>query len=295
MVLVRHRARVAMLWLSVVVLGASCGASGGVARPAGGHRPQAAPASADVRRPTAPTTTAGAGPPTTLPPITPARPGPASVVAAGPATSPGVALTFDDGYCDACVGKLVAAVARTRVHVTFCPNGLYRSVWERYAPFIKVLIARGLVQICNHTLNHKTLTTLSNDQIRYEIQANEDWIEQTFGVSSRPYLRPPGGTYDQRVLDIAGQLGFTTILYWSATLSDSSLQPPQQVIGVAQRCSRPGLVVLGHANYPTTADHFDEIVAAVEAHGLVPETVSELFGPTAGAAGIRPDPRGACA
>lgn len=291
--------------LAAVLLALACtGGSGhsdhrqptGSALPAGVSQPATPLPACTISSTTTSTTTSttAPAPPTTLPPITPAQPGPTTVIAAGPGTSPGIALTFDDGYCDGCVGTLVSAIARTRAHVTVCPNGRYASVWEHYAAFIKVEIAQGLVQICNHTLDHKTFTTLSDDQIRYEIQADEDWIERTFGVSSRPYLRPPGGTYNRRVLDIAGQLGFTAVLYWSATLSDSSPQPPEQAIGATQRCARPGVTVLGHSNYPTTAEHFDEILAAVSAKGLKTLTVAEVLGPQPALGAVAPDPVGAC-
>ncbi len=292
-----QRVVVAALSSALVVASAACSTAGSSPGRAGRRVPSRAvtvPAGR-VATPRAPTPPPPTVPPTTLPPITPPQPGDAHVVAAGPTTGPPrVALTFDDGFCDECVGTMVAAVARTRVPVTFCPNGRYAAVWERYAPFIRVLIAQGLVQICNHTLDHLTLTQLSDDRVRYEIQANEDWIERTFGVSSRPFLRPPGGTYDSRVAAIAGQLGFTVIVYWSATLSDSSPQPPSQVLGATDRCARPGAIVLGHVNYPTTADAFDQLVAIVRSHGVEPVTVAGLLYPDPAATGTRADPQGAC-
>ena len=63
-------------------------------------------------------------------------------------------------------------------------------VRPKTADRIRALIARGQVSICNHTWDHKDLTKLDPDHIRTELTRNEVWIEQTFGVSARPLIRP---------------------------------------------------------------------------------------------------------
>ena len=255
---------------------AGCGSTGGSERSAGstGTTPSTAPSgTADTLPPTtvAPTTTAA-----TLPPIAPAAPGPATVLSKVPAATGKVALTFDDGFCGDCVGAMVGDLERTGAHVTFCPNGTYGKVWLPYIDRIKALIAKGQLQICNHTWDHKKITTLSAAQLTDEINRNEQWIEDTFGVTARPYFRPPYGSHNATTDRIAGSLGYTSVIVWSSTLSDSILQPPETVLQQLQTNLVPGGIVLGHLNYPTTGQVFDQMLAVLAQRGLVPVTISEL-------------------
>ncbi len=279
--------------LALVFGGAACGSHGTSSRDTNPAKVRLGSATSIVAL-NDPVTSGPTAPPapTTLPPILAPQPGTAKVI--GSAASPdGVALAFDDGFCDKCVGNLVSAVERTGAHVTFCPNGAYGGVWSHYAERIKVLIAKGQVSICNHTFSHKKLTTLSTTAIRDELQRNEDWIEQTFGISSRPYFRPPGGSYNGQVLAVAGELGFTQVVNWSITLSDSSLQPQSHITDVIRRCSQPGAIVLGHANYAPTGEVFDQLIQILTSKHLRTVTVHELL-----ARDVRGDPppsAGACA
>ena len=189
-----------------------------------------------------------------------------------------VALTFDDGSCDSCVGGLVSDVETMPIHVTFCPNGMYPS-WAHYAKRIRALIAAGKVAICNHTFDHPDLTTLSDAAIASELLRNETWIENTFGVSSRPYFRPPYGAYNPRVLTVAASIGFTTAVLWSASFADSKAST-----GVAdemtaiQMYARPGLIMLGHADFSATPEALPQVVAYLNSKGLRTVTLRELLG-----------------
>ena len=105
----------------------------------------------------------------TLPPIPPAVPGNALTVYQGPRSSNEVALTFDERRCESCIGTLVTNLALTGASATFCPNGMYAMNFAPYVARIRVLIAEGRVEMCNHTFSHPDLATLSDAQIRSEL------------------------------------------------------------------------------------------------------------------------------
>jgi peptidoglycan/xylan/chitin deacetylase (PgdA/CDA1 family) len=226
----------------------------------------------------APTTTLAPAPP--LPPILPAVPGPPEVISHGAAGSPTGALTFDDGLCSQCIANMVSALERTGTHATFCPNGAYGKEFAPYDARIRDLVARGRLTICNHTWDHKKIITLSTAQLTDEIQHNEQWIEDTFGVSGRPYFRPPYGSHNARTDQVAASLGYTKIIVWSSTLSDSTLQTPATLIDQLQTRLIPGGIVLGHLNYLPTGETFDQLLAVLDQRGLRPVTLAELLAPT---------------
>lgn len=216
--------------------------------------------------------------PSTLPSIAPALPGPPRVIDSGSKQSGALALTFDDGYCDRCVAGLVAGAERTGAHITLCPNGMYGpTAWDRYAARIKTLMSRGQVAICNHTWAHKDLTKLDAVQVRAELTKNERWIQATFGVTSRPFFRPPFGSHNAAVDRIAAELGYTKVLMWSGSLEDSYTHVPGAILSAMRDSAKPGGVILAHGNHPVTATLFDELVRITQQAGLKTVTVAELF------------------
>lgn len=71
-------------------------------------------------------------------------------------------------------------------------------------------------QIVIQGWSHRPMTSLTNDQIVAELKWTEKAIFQTIGVTPR-YWRPPFGDVDNRVRNIAKQLGYT-VLTWSQEL-----------------------------------------------------------------------------
>jgi peptidoglycan/xylan/chitin deacetylase (PgdA/CDA1 family) len=225
----------------------------------------------------APETTV-AQPPPSLPAIPAPRPGRAQVVTAAPAPTRQIAITIDDGYCEECVAGYVDFAERTGVPLTLSPNGSFHGIWDRYAGRLSPLIAAGQVQIGNHTWSHPDLVTRSDTAIRAEIERNEAWIEKTFGVTSRPYFRPPFGRHNSRTDGVAAGLGYTKILMWNATLGDATEETPAELMALASKWIRPGAIVLGHANHPTVIHLFDQIQAIIAQRGLQPVTLDTMFG-----------------
>jgi peptidoglycan/xylan/chitin deacetylase (PgdA/CDA1 family) len=207
-----------------------------------------------------------------------AVPGHARVVSAGPAGHRQVALTFDDGFCARCVRDLVRAVDRTGAHVTFCPNGVYAGSWEPQRRLIRRMLATGQVAMCNHTYSHADLRRVDAARLQEEIARNERWIERTFGVTSRPYLRPPYGVYDSAVLAAAGDAGFTRVVMWSGTVADSSARTEDYIVDAIRYWAKPGAIILAHGNYPATPRAFDRILAVLRHRHLRTATLPELLG-----------------
>jgi len=215
-----------------------------------------------------------------LPPIPRARPGKPGVVDRLPPTTNGLALTIDDGYDSETVNAYVDFCRDSGIRLTFNPNGVYGAVWNKHAQTLRPLIASGQVQIGNHTYYHRNLVDLSSDAVRLEIAKNEAWIERTFGITSRPWFRPPYGAHDERTDDLAGELGFTKILMWNATFGDSQPIPADVLLKQADRYLRPGSLLLGHANHRTITHLYGDILDLIRGRNLAPVTLDDIFGTT---------------
>jgi peptidoglycan/xylan/chitin deacetylase (PgdA/CDA1 family) len=220
-----------------------------------------------------------AGAPLALGQIPPARPGPPRLIWNGPPGTQQIALTIDDGYCGDCIAKYVEFAHSSGIHITFNPNGVYDQLWTaQIVETLQPLIADKQVQIGNHTWDHADLRPLSTARITDELNRNEDWIQTKFGITSRPWFRPPFGYYNQRINDTAGNLGFTNIMMWNGSFGDSEAISPTQLMNLAQQYLTPGTIVLGHLNHPTVLSLFGQIQSLITQRNLDPVTLDEMFG-----------------
>lgn len=205
-------------------------------------------------------------------------PGPAASYARSQEPTRRIALTIDDGYDPETVAAYVQLAHDSGLPITFDPVGKLAATWEAQTDKLKPLIEKGQVQIANHTLNHLNLPTLSDARVKTEIEQNEEWIEKTFGITARPYLRPPSGLHDSRVDAIAGDLGFTRILMWQGSFGDASTTTAAQLLAMAEQSLLPGAIVVGHANVGTVTSLYPQIMEIITSRNLVPSTLDEVFG-----------------
>jgi peptidoglycan-N-acetylglucosamine deacetylase len=276
-----RRELLGLLGLGVAGLLAGCDINPGRAAAAASYR-HASPHSASAPVTTAPAAASSPSPAAaTLPPIPPPAPGSPQVIWQGPpaaAAARQVAITVDDGFCAECAQAYAALAQATGIHITFNPNGCYGEIWTPLARTLRPLIETGQVQIGNHTFNHWWLTDLTDDQVTSQLEQNEEWIEQTYGITARPYWRPPYGAHDERTDELAASIGYTSVLMWNGSYGDSTPIRPREILALAREYLHPGVVMLGHANYPEVTTIFPQLAEVVTARGLHPVTLDEMFG-----------------
>jgi peptidoglycan-N-acetylglucosamine deacetylase len=272
-----RRALLGLLGLGVAGVLAGCDIMPGHAVTAAGHLH---PSTHPTPRPTTtapPTATA----PPTLPPIPSPAPGPFQVISQGPAAAAAarqVAITIDDGFCAECAQAYATLAQTTGIHLTFNPNGCYGEIWTPLASTLKPLIEAGQVQIGNHTFNHSWLTRLTDSQITAQLEQNEEWIQQTYGITARPWWRPPYGAHDERTDELAASIGFTNVLMWNGSYGNSTEIKPAEILNLARQYLQPGVIMLGHANYPEVTSIFSQLAEITASRGLHPVTLDEMFG-----------------
>ncbi|HZV75801.1 MAG TPA: polysaccharide deacetylase family protein [Conexibacter sp.] len=204
--------------------------------------------------------------------------GTARVYTRGPARGRMVALTFDDGFCPACVARIVDVLLRTGAHATFFPNGQYARSWDPQAAKIRTLVERGQLIVGNHTFHHVDAPVVGAAAFGADLEQNEQWIERTFGLTGRPFVRPPYGAYDGGTLAAAGPRGYTRVIMWSGTVADSSLRTIPYILHAIRYWAKPGAIILMHGNYPPTARALPQILALLRRMRLRPVTIEELLG-----------------
>lgn len=196
-----------------------------------------------------------------------------------PAVGNYVALTVDDGVNPDVVGAYLDFVKRTGVRVTFFPNGVYPS-WALHAPTLRPLVDSGQVQLGNHTWSHPDLTVLPDAAVVDQLARNEKFLWNTFGVTARPFYRPPYGSRDARVDKLAADEGYWVSTMWNGSFGDSDLLTPAQVLANAKQWLTAHRIVIGHANYPTVTHVFSQLADLIRSRHLVTVTLNDAFNTT---------------
>ena len=205
------------------------------------------------------------------------HPIPGGAITSLPGPGNAIALTVDDGVDTEVVRLYTEFAARTGMRLTFFLNGV-RPSWTDNAPALRPLVESGQVQLGNHTWSHPDLTKLSTAGVIAELQRNEDFIRNIYGVSAKPYFRPPFGFHDRVVDRAAASIGYTVPVLWYGTLSDSGLITTDQLESFATQWLLPQHIVIGHANYMPVTECFDFIADLIRSRQLQPVTLNDYFG-----------------
>lgn len=188
-----------------------------------------------------------------------------------------IAWTVDDGADPEVVRAYAEFSRRTGTRLTFFINGQYPA-FRQHRDLLLPLVKSGQLQIANHTYSHPALTSLTDEQIVRELTRNDEEIMRLFGVSSKPYFRPPYGYYDARVLAAAASCGFTRPVLWYGSLADSSNISSAEVFSNAEKYALAQHIVIGHLNYRGVVSELDRIRALLDRRGLTTVTIRDYYG-----------------
>lgn len=188
-----------------------------------------------------------------------------------------IAWTVDDGADPEVVRAYAEFAHRTGTRLTFFINGQYPA-FRQHRDLLLPLVKSGQLQIANHTYSHAALTSLTDEQIVRELTRNDEEIMRLFGVSSKPYFRPPYGYYDARVLAAAASCGFTRPVLWYGSLADSSNISSAEVYAYAEKYALAQHIVIGHLNYRGVVSELDRIRALLDRRGLTTVTIRDYYG-----------------
>jgi peptidoglycan/xylan/chitin deacetylase (PgdA/CDA1 family) len=210
-------------------------------------------------------------------------PGHPEVLDHGPRDAMKLALTFDacstteeQKYDE----RIVNALVQHRVPATIFIGGSWA---KDEAEALKALAKNPLFELGNHTYSHPHLTWKTDDRIREELARTQEEIAGLTGV--KPSLfRPPFGEYDDRVVQIAKELGLRTVEY--DLPSGDPGAPTDKLVEWVVHEAKPGSIVVMHLNHVKfhTADALPEIIAGLRARGFTFVKVSDLAGAVAPAA-----------
>ena len=135
----------------------------------------------------------------------------------------------------------------------------------------------------SHSWDHPNFTELTAAQMADQLQRTESAVSEIAGRTTKPWFRPPYGAWTAEVRAGVGAAGYPYTVMWDIDTIDwrpTSDGGPTAKDIEAKVLSRAegGSIVLMHLGGWHTLEALPGIVAGLEARGLEPVTLAEMFG-----------------
>ena len=182
-----------------------------------------------------------------------------------------VALTIDDGPHPGDTDKLLAILAQEHVKATFFVVG---HMVDKY-PSLVAKEAKDGHEIANHTYSHLRLPGIPGKAESELSLGQKAIIRAERGAHGTDYCRPPGGQYNDEVVQAATKDKYTIVL-WTDDPGDYA-NPGADVI--EQRTLRdlsPGAIILLHDGAKQTLQVLPDMIRKIKKRGYTFLTCSQM-------------------
>ena len=185
-------------------------------------------------------------------------------IALGNQEKPYLYLTFDLGYEAGYTEKILDVLKENNVTATFFITGHYVNTAEE---LVQRMIDEGHI-VGNHTVNHKSMPSLSKEEITKELMNLHTAIYEQYHYEMK-YMRPPKGEYSEASLDATTKLGYIPVM-WSFAYADwdEAKQPSKQegINKIIQNVHN-GEIILLHATSKTNMEILKTVITQIKEMG----------------------------
>ena len=186
-----------------------------------------------------------------------------------------IALTFDDGPHPKHTVQILDILEEYGVHATFFFVGENVS----YYPEAAREVARRGHEIGNHTYTHPRAVKMNEQDLRRELSDCERVIQSVTDTSPKLF-RPPEGSWNMQVLEIAREMDYSVIL-WDVDTLDWAHTPADKICSYVLENTKGGNIILMHDYQSGRCDTMKALrsfIPELLARGYSFVTVSELIG-----------------
>lgn len=182
-------------------------------------------------------------------------------------------LTFDLGYEAGFTEKILDALKENNVKAAFFITAHYVNTEPK---LVQRMIDEGHI-VGNHTVNHKSMPNLTDEDIKEEVMKLHQEIFEKYNYEMK-YLRPPKGEYSERVLSLCENLGYKTVMWSFAYVDWDEKKQPSKSDAMDKIISNlhNGEIMLLHATSRTNADIMDKIIKKIKEDGYEIRSIEEF-------------------
>ncbi|MDQ7827294.1 MAG: polysaccharide deacetylase family protein [Candidatus Eremiobacteraeota bacterium] len=181
-----------------------------------------------------------------------------------------VALTFDDGPHRLFTPQLIRLLKKYEVKATFFFVG---KMAEKHKDLVRALTAEGH-EVENHSFHHVNLTKIPKEEIEVEWLACNEVLKSITGREPK-FCRPPGGDYDDEVIQAAARCGLTTVL-WTDDPGDYARPGKEKIEDRVLANIDNGGIILLHDGVQQTINILPDIIEHLKKRGYKFITITEM-------------------
>ncbi len=182
-------------------------------------------------------------------------------------------LTFDEGYEAGYTSRILEVLKENDVKAAFFITAHYLNTQE---DLVKQMIEEGYI-VGNHTVNHKSMPELSEEEIRKEVMDLHTAIYEKFGYEMK-YIRPPKGEFSEKSIKYTNTLGYKTVMWsfayedWNENKQPNEEKAKEKIINNFHN----GEIILLHGNSKTNTDILDSIIKEAKSMGYEFKSLDEF-------------------
>ena len=187
-----------------------------------------------------------------------------------------IALTFDDGPNPVYTPQILDLLRKHQAKATFFVLG------KRVRMYPQIAIREVLEghEIANHTFDHHFLKNVSPEKLKEEIRQTQEAIYDI--TEQMPHVfRPPGGIYDDALIDLAREDHFTVVMWsWYQDTRDWEKPGVDNIVNTVLSNVQNGDIVLFHdleGDCSQTVQALERILPELKKRGFQFVTVTELL------------------
>ena len=182
-------------------------------------------------------------------------------------------LTFDEGYEAGYTSEFLKILKDNDVKATFFLTAHYVNTQEE---LVKQMIDEGHI-IGNHTVNHKSMPSLSEEEIKKEVMDLHQGVYKKFGYEMK-YIRPPKGEFSEKTLVSTNSLGYKTVMWsfayedWNEEKQPDEEKAKQKILNNLHN----GEIMLLHGNSKTNLHILDAVIKETKNMGYEFKSLDEF-------------------
>jgi peptidoglycan-N-acetylmuramic acid deacetylase len=182
-------------------------------------------------------------------------------------------LTFDEGYEAGYTSQILNILKENDVKATFFITAHYVNTQP---DLVQQMIDDGHI-VGNHTVNHKSMPDLTEEQVNSEVMDLHTTVFEKFGYEMK-YIRPPKGEFSEKTLQITNQLGYKNVM-WSFAYEDWNEEKQPDEASAKKKIIdnlHNGEIMLLHGNSKTNTNILDSIIKEAKAMGYEFKSLDEF-------------------